>query len=113
MLTDDNGNIISSGGEFSSTETSTFRIGESLNLNYFSKENFQLYPNPSNGLYIIKNNSSSGYYSIYNLMGQIIKNGNIYNGKNSIDIRNNEDGVYFISIHSIDGNEVGFKLIKN
>lgn len=113
MLTDDNGNIISSGGEFSSTETSTFRIGESLNLNYFSKENFQLYPNPSNGLYIIKNNSSSGYYSIYNLMGQIIKNGNIYNGKNSIDIRNNEDGVYFISIHSFDGNEVGFKLIKN
>ena len=46
-------------------------------------------------------------------MGQIIKNGNIYNGKNSIDIRNNEDGVYFISIHSFDGNEVGFKLIKN
>ena len=112
-IEDDNGNIVSSGGEFSSTESSTFRVGESLNLNSYSNENIKLYPNPSNGLYIIKNNSSSGYYSIYNLMGQIVKNGIIYNGENLIDIRNTDDGVYFISIRSTFGNGIKFRLIKN
>ena len=112
-IEDDNANIVSSGGEFSSTESSTFRVGESLNLNSYSNENIKLYPNPSNGLYIIKNNSSSGYYSIYNLMGQIVKNGIIYNGENLIDIRNTDDGVYFISIRSTFGNGIKFRLIKN
>jgi hypothetical protein len=46
-------------------------------------------------------------------MGQIVKNGIIYNGKNLIDIRNTDDGVYFISIRSTFGNGIKFRLIKN
>ena len=112
-ITDDSANVIFSGGEFGSTEATTFRVGESLGLNSFIDENLKIFPNPSNGIFTIKTTITNSSYKIYNLIGQTIKSGFINNGENSIDIRNSVDGVYFITIESTNGEKIGYKLIKN
>ena len=112
-ITDDSGNVIVSGGEFSSTESTTFRVGESLGLNSFIDENLKIFPNPSNGVFTIKTTLTNSSYKVHNLIGQTIKSGFINNGTNSIDIRNSIDGIYFITIESKNGEKIGYKLIKN
>ena len=112
-ITDDSGNVIVSGGEFSSTESTTFRVGESLGLNSFMDENLKIFPNPSNGVFTIKTTLTNSSYKVHNLIGQTIKSGFINNGINSIDIRNSIDGIYFITIESKNGEKIGYKLIKN
>ena len=112
-ITDDSANVIFSGGEFGSTEATTFRVGESLGLDSFMDENLKIFPNPSNGIFIIKTTITNSSYKIHNLIGQTIKSGFINNGENSIDIRNSIDGIYFITIESENGEKIGYKLIKN
>ena len=112
-ISDDSGNVIFSGGQFGSTESTTFRVGESLSLNSFMDENLKIFPNPSNGVFTIKTTLTNSSYKIHNLIGQTIKSGFINNGENSIDIRNSIDGIYFITIESKNGEKIGYKLIKN
>ena len=112
-ISDDSGNEIFSGGEFSSTETTTFRVGQPLGLNSFTDENLKIFPNPSNGIFTVKTTITNSSYKIYNLVGQTIKSGFINNGENSIDIRNSKDGIYFLMIKSTNGEKIGYKLIKN
>ncbi len=112
-ISDDSGNEIFSGGEFSSTEATTFRVGESLGLNSFTDENLKIFPNPSNGIFTVKTTITNSSYKIYNLVGQTIKSGFINNGENSIDIRSSKDGIYFLMIKSTNGEKIGYKLIKN
>ena len=112
-ITDDSANVIFSGGEFGSTEATTFRVGESLGLDSFMDENLKIFPNPSNGIFTIKTTITNSSYKIHNLIGQTIKSGFINNGENSIDIRNSIDGIYFITIESENGEKIGYKLIKN
>ena len=112
-ISDDSGNEIFSGGEFSSTETTTFRVGQPLGLNSFTDENLKIFPNPSNGIFTVKTTITNSNYKIHNLIGQTIKSGFINNGENSIDIRNSKDGIYFLMIKSTNGEKIGYKLIKN
>ena len=111
-ITDDSGNVIVAGGEFGSTESTTFRVGESLGLNSFMDEDLKIFPNPSNGVFTIKTTLTNSSYKVHNLIGQTVKSGFINNGVNSIDIRNSIDGVYFITIESKNGEKIGYKLIK-
>jgi hypothetical protein len=112
-ISDDSSNVIVSGGEFSSVDSTTFRVGESLGLNSFMDENLKIFPNPSNGVFTIKTTLNNSTYKVHNLIGQTIKSGFINSGVNSIDIRNSIDGVYFITIESKSGEKIGYKLIKN
>ena len=112
-ITDDSGNTIISGGEFSSIDTSTFRVGESLGINSFTDNNLKIFPNPSNGIFTIKTSLDNSTYQIYNLIGQYVKSGSIINGSNLIDLRNSIDGVYFMTIQAKNGEKTGYKLIKN
>lgn len=112
-ITDDSGNIIISGGEFSSVDTSTFRVGETLGINSIFENNLNIFPNPSNGIFTVKTSLNNSTYKIYNLIGQHVKSGLINNGSNSIDLRNSIDGVYFMTIQTKNGEKTGYKLIKN
>jgi hypothetical protein len=112
-ITDDSGNIIISGGEFSSVDTSTFRVGETLGINSILENNLNIFPNPSNGIFTVKTSLNNSTYKIYNLIGQHVKSGLINNGSNSIDLRNSIDGVYFMTIQTENGEKTGYKLIKN
>ena len=112
-ISDDSGNVIFSGGDFSSTESTTFRVGETLEINSVFENNLNIFPNPSNGVFNIKTSLNNSTYKIYNLIGQQVKSGLIYNGSNLIDLRNSIDGIYFITIESKNGEKIGYKLIKN
>ena len=112
-ITDDSGNTIISGGEFSSVDTSTFRVGETLGINSFTDNKLKIFPNPSNGVFTIKTSLENSTYQIYNLIGQYVKSGSIINGSNLIDLRNSIDGVYFMTIQAENGEKTGYKLIKN
>ena len=112
-ITDDSSNVIFSGGEFGSTESTIFRVGEGLGINSNLDNNFSIFPNPSNGIFNIKTSLNNSTYKIYNLIGQHVKSGSINNGSNLIDLRNSIDGVYFLTIESVNGEKIGYKLIKN
>jgi hypothetical protein len=112
-ISDESGNVIFSGGDFSSTESTTFRVGETLEINSVFENNLNIFPNPSNGVFNIKTSSNNSTYKIYNLIGQHVKSGLIYNGSNLIDLRNSIDGVYFMTIQTENGEKIGYKLIKN
>jgi hypothetical protein len=66
-------------------------------------KNFNIYPNPSNGIFNIKTSLNNSTYKIYNLIGQHVKSGLIKNGANLIDLRNSIDGVYFMTIQTENG----------
>ena len=69
---------------------STLSIGDaSLN------EKFQIFPNPSSDFIQITNFNESKAYSIHNVLGAEIVNGNIINN-NKIDIRSLKRGIYFL-----------------
>jgi len=112
-ITDDSSNVIFSGGEFSSTESTIFRVGETLGINPVFENDLNIFPNPSNGVFTIKSSINNSTYKIYNLIGQHVKSGSINNGSNLIDLRNSTDGVYFITIQTENGEKIGYKLIKN
>ena len=112
-IIDDSGNTIISGGEFSSVDTSTFRVGETLGINSVFENDLNIFPNPSNGVFNVKTSLNNSTYKIYNLIGQQVKSGLIKNGANLIDLRNSIDGVYFMTIQTENGEKIGYKLIKN
>ncbi len=78
------------------------------------KEDFQIFPNPSCDYLTIKNGNSelNNYsFSIYNLTGQLIKEGRILQQNQEIDIRDLSAAVYLIHFEGDEGNFVR-KLVK-
>ena len=76
--------------------------------------NFQIFPNPSNGILNvnIKNVSSACLLLISNCMGEIIFEQSLENEMNAIDVSKFNEGIYFIKVVG----EVGVftkKFIKN
>ncbi|MGZ3883056.1 MAG: T9SS type A sorting domain-containing protein [Bacteroidia bacterium] len=61
---------------------------------------FKLYPNPSNGEFILNLNSETGKaeLSIENTMGQILRSQIVTLGENKVNIKNLYTGIYYYSI---------------
>jgi len=60
---------------------------------------FMAYPNPTSGnLTLSVANTQSFDYEIYNLMGQVVMNGNVVGQETRIDLGDCPKGVYFVSI---------------
>ncbi len=70
-----------------------------------------LYPNPGNGLFMIKSTLKVRVILTNNL-GQIVFDTFINEGEHPIDIQQEASGVYFVTVMS-DYNRCTFKLIKN
>lgn len=66
----------------------------------FDSKSFQLYPNPSNGIYNL-NSETDTTYSIVNSLGQVLQKGKIESGSNTIDIQNKPNGLYFIRFNNV------------
>ncbi len=69
-------------------------------------EGVRLYPNPNNGSFSVELNSDSQIV-ITNILGEQILKETIQSGKQSIDFRNQPNGVYFVKV-----NQQVFKVIK-
>lgn len=114
-LSDDNSNIITTGGEFSSTESITFGVN-SLSTNDFELQNsINIYPNPTVSSLNIKTSNSNDLpntYKVYNMLGQLVLEKAINTTQDlTIDTTPFSNGMYFIKI-SKDGNAATFPFIK-
>ncbi|HNW98811.1 MAG TPA: M4 family metallopeptidase, partial [Bacteroidales bacterium] len=84
--------------------TDTFTVSITVEGNGISENSsnsgFVIYPNPSNGTFIIDalNFNSTINYSVYDLLGNIIKSGIINNSKTIIDLEGTPKGIYFIRL---------------
>lgn len=75
----------------------------SLNTEDFNKESIALYPNPTRDIIHLElyNNAS---YSIIDPLGKVVGIGELFNGKNEINLTNLTNGMYFLSVSSSYGN---------
>ncbi|WP_298309950.1 T9SS type A sorting domain-containing protein [uncultured Aquimarina sp.] len=70
----------------------------SVNENELAR-NAVFYPNPSDGVFNVSNNSGSRLtYNLYNLAGQQVGKGEMIDKNTIVDMSSNVSGVYFVSI---------------
>ncbi|MUU77027.1 T9SS type A sorting domain-containing protein [Winogradskyella endarachnes] len=115
-LTDENGILINTGGDFGSGESVTFKVEDALSVNQFDMESLiSVYPNPINDIINVEltNLNTEVNYSIFNTLGQEIVKGELdSNVVNQINVSSYQSGVYFVKLSS-GTNTVTKKIIKN
>lgn len=81
-----------------------------LNTNNFQKNNFKVYPNPTNNIFKVQTDYKIEKVSIYNLLGQKIA---LFSGNsNEYSIEKLEVGTYIIEIESEKGKNIS-RILKN
>ena len=93
-----------SGGAFTTKESTSFIADGTVSTNIPSELNkVTLYPNPANSvinIVVADTNNLPESYSIYNTLGQMVKNQNITNASDlSVDINSLSKGVYIIKVN--------------
>lgn len=87
-------------------------VGEESSVENFTKNEINMYPNPSTGIVTISNVEGASI-EIINLMGQVVESIENANETNTIDLSNNANGTYIVKI--VNGNEIStskFNLAK-
>ena len=75
--------------------------------------NFILYPNPTNGIFVIKNmNQLNGKISLSTASGTIILKQDLTNIETQVDLTNFDFGIYFIHITNDFGGTSTYRIIK-
>jgi hypothetical protein len=75
-----------------------------------------VYPNPTNGVFNIDFKNEVSNIKVTNLLGQVVRNQNVSfaaNTKSSIDLTNNQNGVYIVTISNSKGNSSSYKVVLN
>ncbi|HET8886846.1 MAG TPA: T9SS type A sorting domain-containing protein, partial [Salinimicrobium sp.] len=91
---------------------STEIVETTMSTDFFNLENsIKIYPNPSNRMVNISagNGIEIQRIEIYSITGQKLLQ---QQSENDIDISNFPEGMYFMKIYSVEGNEIVKKLIK-
>ncbi len=85
----------------------------SVGLNEISKAtDFSIYPNPAEGIFIIKGPARPSRVEIYNVMGEKVYTQTIFKTQSEIDISSQASGIYFLKIIDDDETIVLKKIIK-
>ncbi|NRD20006.1 T9SS type A sorting domain-containing protein [Winogradskyella eckloniae] len=115
-LTDENGIVIVSGGDFTTEESITFYATDALSITDVDFSNaIKVYPNPIKDIINIDvtNLNAKVDYSIINTLGQELVKGKLNSSLlNQIDMSQYQSGVYFVKI-STNSNAIIKKLIKS
>ncbi len=99
--------IVTSSYKFGSPKVGTVLFVDDLKVNYpstatipvLTEENFNIVPNPSNGTFVLQNPTNSSIsYTIYDLAGKKITNGETAAFKQEITLHEQEAGTYLIQI---------------
>jgi hypothetical protein len=69
-----------------------------------------IYPNPNNGVFTIELNATT-QVSITNVLGDVLVNTTLNTGKQTLDIQNKANGIYFVKLIQ-NGKQQTIKLIK-
>ena len=97
---------------YGETEDYTINIVESLGVQILDDTLVDIFPNPSKGLFNVEVRGMQLEYTITNILGQQIGNGKFDIGSHSINLRNQENGIYFATLISSSGESKTFKLLK-
>lgn len=65
---------------------------------YDNHRSFSFFPNPASDILIFENFSKNEKYEIINVMGTIVKQGTCNGNKNTIDVSDLSDGLYFVMV---------------
>jgi len=82
------------------TLTLNYTVGSTVSLNKANATSFELYPNPSNGLFTINSTQVNSDIAIYNVLGENVFSGKLAKGKNIIDLKSINSGSYVVKINS-------------
>lgn len=104
--------LLATNGNFGFGAKDNFFNG-TLGINKFSAETISLFPNPSSSAITIKSKSLPDSYSIYNTLGQVLRQAQIKTDSDlNINIENLTDGMYFIKLTKDNSSEV-LSFVKN
>ena len=95
----------------SPTDIVLFRYNNNaLGTESFQRENFKIFPNPSNGIFTIEREllAEKDAYQITDITGKIIANGKLNDKQTQIDLSSAQSGIYFLKT-----NNGVFRLLKN
>jgi uncharacterized delta-60 repeat protein len=85
-------------------------FNDPLSVPEFENQNITIYPNPSNGIFILKSNSNLNEtpYQIIDITGKVISKGKLTQNQAQIDLSTAQSGVYFLKT-----SKGVFRLLKN
>lgn len=87
----------------SSVDTIIITLNDTTDLNFIeiSDLEIEIFPNPTQDIIYINSNSTNNFtYSIFSITGYLIKQGIINKYKNTIDLRHEVNGIYFLKIYN-------------
>lgn len=114
ITTNSGSTTVVSGGDFTSTETTTF-TNASLSNGGFNLDSISVYPNPTEDILNVSIPSQLGSnvsYEIFNYLGQVVKSSESSSSVFSINTSNFSNGVYFIKLN-VEGASKTLRFIKN
>jgi PKD repeat protein len=98
--------LLATNGNFGFGNRDNFFNG-TLSIDKFSTESISLYPNPSSSAITISTQSLPDSYTIYNTLGQVLKQSQVQTAVDlNINIGNFSDGMYFIKLTKSSSSQV-------
>jgi len=99
-LTTDDGDVIASGGAFSSSETTEISIATTLGFDELLANHINIFPNPTQGIIQIQLRNLMGVFdfSLTNTIGQKVLSGSLSEANTSLSISDLNNGIYFMKI---------------
>lgn len=81
-----------------------------MSITDFSKYDVSIYPNPAKDILYVAHNNQIVQYSIASITGQLMKKGAL---TSNVRLNKLPDGVYVLSLYTIDGHKIIKKIIKD
>ena len=87
-----------------------FELTDALGVKEYLNDKTVVYPNPSNGLFYVKNNIENLVYTIFSSRGEVLRKGIVKN--NELDLLGYPKGIYFLQLDSNENTEIK-KIVIN
>jgi Secretion system C-terminal sorting domain len=82
-----------------------------LNLSSFENNSIDIYPNPASEIININNIKKNYNFSLYNLLGELIKYGKLINEQETLNVKDILSGLYILKLTDNEGNSFTKKII--
>ena len=101
-------------GGFSQDTTLNLQFGSCDNPTHIGQieNNISLYPNPTKRFLTIHCNSKINTLKVFNMIGNLVVDRNIFNNQTTLSIENIPNGMYFIELKFDNGSIINSKFIK-